>query len=148
MITPLEIKEKRFHTGLGGFKKKEVIDFLEILSSEFQTLLKGKRELEQRLEQEMENRKELIDRESMIKSVLMTAQENSEKILQNANREAELLIKEAEFKGEKIIEEVEQKKHQLFKEFEDTKVSYKEAKAKILATLDMHRKLLEEDAIT
>ena len=43
MITPLEMKEKRFRAGWSGFNKKEVINFLDLLSSEFQVILKDNR---------------------------------------------------------------------------------------------------------
>jgi len=146
MITPLEIREKRFKTGWPGFSKKEVIDFLDLLSIEFQELLKENRQIQQQLEEERGKKEKLIEREEMIKDVLMIAQSSSEKVLENANREAELMIREAELKAEKILEEANQKKNQILEQIQDLKNIYKQFKAKVQSTLEMYgRLLIEED---
>ena len=147
MITPLEIKDKRFETGLRGFRKREVIDFLDLLSTEFQVVLKENRELCRQLEMEKEKQKELLDRESMIKNVLVTAQDSSEKVRQNAGREAELMIKEAELRAEKILGEVQHEKDQILRQIEDLRASYRQLKAKMQSVLTMYSELLKEDTI-
>jgi cell division initiation protein len=148
MITPLEIKEKRFQAGLTGFRKREVIDFLDLLSTEFQVVLKENRELRQQLEMEKEKQKELLDRESMIKNVLVTAQDSSEKVRQNADREAELMIKEAELRAEKILGGVQQEKDRILRQIEDLNASYRQYKAKMQSVLTMYSELLKEDDTT
>lgn len=148
MITPLEMKEKRFRVGWSGFNKKEVIDFLDLLSTEFQVILKENRKLFQQLEEEKEKQKTLLNRESLIKSVLVKAQDNSEKIQQDANREAEILIKETELKAEKILAKARQGENKILRQTEDLKATYKQFMAKMQSTLDMYSKLLEDDDIT
>ena len=144
MITPLEIKEKRFLTGLAGFKKSDVVDFLDLLSTEFQVVLKENRELRQQLEAEKEKQKELLERESMIKEVLVTAQDSSEKVRQNADREAELMIKEAELQAEKILGEAQQEKDRILRQIEDLKASYRQYKARMQSVLAMYGELLKD----
>lgn len=147
MITPLEMKEKRFRSGWSGFNKKEVIDFLDLLSSEFQVILKDNRKLQQQLEEEKEKQKELLKRESLIKSVLVKAQDNSEKIRQDAEREAELMLKETELKIEKMLAEAHQGENRILRQIEDLKSSYKQLKAKMQSTLEMYSKLLADDDV-
>jgi len=148
MITPLEMKEKRFRSGWSGFNKKEVINFLDLLSSEFQVILKENRKLQQQLEEEKEKHKELLKRESLIKSVLVNAQDNSRKIRQDAEREAELMLKETELKIEKMLAEAHQGETRILRKIEDLKSSYKQLKAKMQSTLDMYSKLLADDDVT
>lgn len=145
MITPLEIKEKRFKSSWPGFKKKEVLDFLDLLSSEFQILLREKRELLQQLEEVKAKQKELLDHEATIKNVLIIAQESAEQVRQNAGREAELMIKEAEFHIEKDRGEAQQERQRITQQIEDLKASHRQLKAKMQATLEMYTKLLEDD---
>ena len=147
MITPLEMKEKRFRTGWSGFNKKEVIDFLDLLSSEFQVILKDNRKLQQQLEEEKGKQKELLKRESLIKSVLLKAQDNSEKIRRDAEREAELLLKESELKIEKMLAEAHQGENRILRQIEDLKATYKQLKAKMQSTLEMYSKLLADDDV-
>ena len=137
MITPLEMKEKRFRAGWSGFNKKEVINFLDLLSSEFQVILKENRKLQQQLEEEKEKQKELLKRESLIKSVLVKAQDNSEKIRQDAGREAELMLKETELKVEKMLAEAHHGENRILRQIEDLKASYKQLKAKMQSTLEI-----------
>ncbi|MEW6381040.1 MAG: DivIVA domain-containing protein [bacterium] len=145
MITPLEIREKRFKTGWPGFSKKEVIDFLDLLSIEFQEVLKENREVRQQLDEERGKKEKLIEREGMIKEVLMIAQSSSEKVRENAIRESELMIKEAELKAEKILGEANQKKDQILCQIQDLKSLYQQFRAKVQSTLEMYGKLLAED---
>ena len=147
MITPLEMKEKRFRTGWSGFNKKEVIDFLYLLSSEFQVILKDNRKLQKQLEEEKGKQKELLKRESLIKSVLLKAQDNSEKIRRDAEREAELLLKETELKIEKMLAEAHQGENRILRQIEDLKATYKQLKAKMQSTLEMYIKLLADDDV-
>ncbi len=147
MITPLEMKEKRFRAGWSGFNKKEVIDFLDLLSSEFQVILKENRKLQQQLEEEKGKQKELLKRESLIKSVLVNAQDNSGKIRQDAEREAELMLKETELKVEKMLAEAHQGENRILRQLEDLKSSYKQLKAKMQSTLEMYSKLLADDDV-
>jgi cell division initiation protein len=145
MITPLEIREKRFRTGWPGFNKKEVIEYLDLLSTEFQTVLKENRDARQQLNEEREKKEKLIEREAMIKEVLMVAQSSSEKIRENASREAELIIKEAEVRAEKLLGDADQKKNQVLQQVRDLENIYKQFRAKIQSTLEMYGKLLAED---
>ena len=147
MTTPLEMKEKRFRAGWSGFNKKEVIDFLDLLSSEFQVNLKENRKLQQQLEEEKGKQKELLKRESLIKSVLVKAQDNSEKIRQDAEREAELMLKETELKVEKMLAEAHQGENHILRQVEDLKVTYKQLKVKMQSTLEMYSKLLADDDV-
>jgi len=147
MITPLEMKEKRFRTGWSGFNKKEVIDFLDLLSSEFQVILKDNRKLQQQLEEEKGKQKELLKRESLIKNVLVKAQDNSEKIQQDAEREAELMLKETELKVEKMLAEAHYGENRILRQIEDVKGSYKQLKVKMQSTLEMYTKLLADDDV-
>ena len=145
MITPLEIREKRFRTQWPGFNKKDAIEFLDLLSTEFQAVLRENRDARQQLDEEIEKNGKLIEREAMIKEVLMVAQSSSEKIRENASREAELLIKEAEVKADKILIDADRKKNQILKQVQDLENLYKQFRAKIQSTLEMYGKLLAED---
>ena len=147
MITPLEMKEKRFKASWSGFNKKEVIDFLDLLSSEFQVILKENRTLQKQLGEEREKQKELLKRESLIKNVLVKAQDNSEKIRQDAEREAELMLKETELKVEKMLADAHQGENRILRQIEDLKVSYKQLKAKLQSTLAIYSKLLADDDV-
>jgi len=145
MITPLEIREKRFRTGWPGFHKKDVIEFLDLLSTEFQAVLRENWDARQQLDEERKKNAKLIEQESMIKEVLVIAQSSSEKVRENAIREAEMIIKEAELKAEKILGNADQKKNQVMQQIQDLENLYRQFRAKVQSTLEMYGKLLDED---
>jgi len=145
MITPLDIREKRFRTRWPGFNKKDAIEFLDLLSTEFQAVLRENRDARQQLDEEREKNGKLIEREAMIKEVLMVAQSSSEKIRENASHEAELMIKEAEVKADKILVDADRKKNQILQQVQDLENLYKQFRAKVQSTLEMYGKLLAED---
>ncbi|MEW5802792.1 MAG: DivIVA domain-containing protein [bacterium] len=144
MITPLEIREKRFSTRWPGFHKKEVIDFLDSLSIEFQVALRENREIREQLDEERAQKEKLLEREAMIKEVMMAAQSSSDKIRENAVREAELVIRDAEMKAEEILKSTDRQKDQVLQQIQDLRTFYKQFRIKIQSTLDMYGRLLAE----
>ena len=103
-ITPLDIKKQVFKKVMRGFDPIEVETFLEMVSEEFESLIKEKNELSDdvlRLKTQLRDYQEV---EKTFKESLMNAQQTMNQSRENSKRESTLIIKEAEIRAEKIIE--------------------------------------------
>jgi len=103
-ITPLDIKKQTFKKVMRGLDPIEVETFLEMVSEEFESLIKEKNGLSDdvlKLRTQLSDYQEV---EKTFKESLMNAQQTMNQSRENSQRESTLIIKEAEIKAEKIIE--------------------------------------------
>ena len=104
-ITPLDIKKQDFKRVLRGFDPVEVETFLEMVSEEFEALIKAKNELADEVLRLKTQLKDYQEVEKTFKESLMSAQQTINQSRENSQKEANLIIREAEIKAEKILED-------------------------------------------
>ena len=103
-LTPLDIKKQVFKKVMRGFDPVEVETFLEMVSEEFESLIKEKNNLSDdvlKLKTQLQDYQEV---EKTFKESLMNAQQTMNQSRENSKRESTLIIKEAEVRAEKILE--------------------------------------------
>lgn len=103
-LTPLDIKKQVFKKVMRGFDPVEVETFLEMVSEEFESLIKQKNNLSDdvlKLKTQLQDYQEV---EKTFKESLMNAQQTMNQSRENSKRESTLIIKEAEVRAEKILE--------------------------------------------
>lgn len=108
-ITPLDIKKQEFKKVFRGFDPVEVETFLEMISEEFEALIKERNNLADdvlKLKTQLSDYQEV---EKTFKNSLMSAQQTINQSRENSQKEANLIIKEAELKAEKILEDAKLK---------------------------------------
>ena len=95
-LTPLDIKKQEFRKVMRGYDQIEVETFLEMVSDEFETLIKEKNHLSDEVLKLKTQLKDYQEVEKTFKESLMSAQETINQSRDNSKREASLIIKEAE----------------------------------------------------
>lgn len=103
-LTPLDIKKQEFKKGLRGYDSLEVDAFLEMISEEYEALIRERNHLSDEVLKLKTQLKDYQQVERTFKESLMKAQQTIDQSRENAHHEAELKIKEAELKAEKILE--------------------------------------------
>jgi cell division initiation protein len=88
-----------------GFDPVEVEAFLEMVADEYESLIKGRKELTSHINK-LEQRVAEVDRmEEQLQRALVEAQQTSTKTHEHSRKESDLLIREAELKAGKILED-------------------------------------------
>ncbi len=103
-LTPIDIKKQEFKRGMRGFDPVEVETFLDMVSKEFEDLVKHNKELKDKvleLDTQLKDYKQL---EATLRQTLSQAQETAEKSLENSRKEAQLIVQEAELKANQIVD--------------------------------------------
>lgn len=112
-FTPREIQKQEFKKVIRGFDTVEVETFLEMVSDEFELLLRTKNDLQEKVTKygtELEKYKEV---EGSLQETLVEAKRTSTQSLEASKREAETILREAESKAQKIIEDAHREANQL-----------------------------------
>src|SRR4030066_12064 len=93
-ITPLDIQQKKFGVKFRGFDVKEVNSFLDLITREFEVIIKENNYLKEELAKKDAKILDFKKKETTLKDTLMNAQQIVENLKGNAQKEAELIIKE------------------------------------------------------
>lgn len=112
-ITPLDIQQKRFHTGFRGYEQTEVDNFLDLVREEMEELMREVTELREFRETYDQRMSELNEREETVKSTMIMTQKLADDIRDNAKKEAELMIRDTEARSREIISSAQQEKVRL-----------------------------------
>jgi cell division initiation protein len=105
------IRKKEFHIVFKGYKPEEVDKFLDILSVEFDRLLKRNRDLQDSLDKlKFENTEEDTDIKKVIQDALISAHKVAEDIKAQAKKEADSIIDQKKAVEDRSLHELQMKK--------------------------------------
>jgi cell division initiation protein len=147
-ITPLDIRNHSFPRCFGGYARDEVDAFLEMVSEDYESLVRESesyRERVIRLEAQVEK---LSSNESILQETLTTAHRLSEDLKSTAIKEAEVLLGEAEIKAEKVLDAAHRRATKLAGDLREMKQLRIRLAASVRATIETHLGLLDALAKT
>jgi cell division initiation protein len=142
-ITPLDIRQKRFDTGLRGFSRREVEAYLELLAGEFEEVVKENISLKEEVKRAQLRIEQYQERERTLQETMVTAQKISEDLKAAAKKEAEIIIADAEHQAEKIVHGAHQKLVQVVEDINELKRQRAQFESQVRSVVEAHRKLLE-----
>ena len=142
-ITPLDIQNHVFPRTITGYARDEVDAFLNMVSDDYEGLLREDQALRERvirLEAQVEG---LSSNEAILQETLITAQKLSEDLKRTAVKEAETLIGEAEVKAEKVLDAAHRRATRLAGDLREMKQLRTRLAVSLRATIDTHLGLLD-----
>ncbi|HVR42169.1 MAG TPA: DivIVA domain-containing protein [Thermoanaerobaculia bacterium] len=145
-LTPLEIQKQTFGKGMRGYDADEVRGYLHLVAEEIERLLKETDRLSRENVMLREEVREQSQREQILKDTLLSAQKVSEELKLNARKEAELIVKDAELLSERIIGQAMERVGDLERKIQDLKITRRELRIKLHATLDTVEQMVQLDA--
>ena len=95
-ITPFDIRSQEFSGAVSGYNRREVKQFLENLSSEYEQMLVNANELQTRIQHLEVQLGEMRSGEDDLKRAVISAGQIAHQMKENAQREAEIIKREAE----------------------------------------------------
>lgn len=106
-ITPLDMRQQRFSSGLRGFNRTEVVAFLTQAADDYEQAMRESDRLRgdvARMEQLLADHR---SREAALRDTLMTAQQLSQQVREQGQKEARLIVDEARKRASLLIERAE-----------------------------------------
>ncbi|MCL1826571.1 MAG: DivIVA domain-containing protein [Candidatus Cloacimonetes bacterium] len=156
-ISPADIRHKDFKTSVvGGYDKKEVQEYLEMLAEQFEdlnaqrfmnnvetarvTIYEDKSQAQVAMEQ-------IQKREELITNTLLQAQNTRDEIIRNAQKEAANIVRDAELSAKKAYDETNAYLNSLRFEFINLKESHRQYILQSHAQLRIVLERLEQDPV-
>ena len=109
MLTPVDIQQKRFKTGI-GFDKKDVSAFFDEVSRSYGELYKSNAELKEKVITLTDQVQHYKIKEEDLNKTLLRAEKNSQESVTNAEKKANAIEMEAKVRGNEIVKEAKQEK--------------------------------------
>ncbi|HGO8537683.1 DivIVA domain-containing protein [Streptococcus suis] len=118
-LTALELKDKTFATKFRGYDADEVDDFLDIVTRDYEDLIRKNHDQELELKN-LRERLAYFDemKESLSKSVLL-AQDTAEKVKQAAEERAANIVKQADYDAATLLHEAKDKANEILRNATD-----------------------------
>lgn len=142
-FTPLDIQSHRFSTRLRGFDTAEVDTFLQLVAEDYESLLRERDALADRVRALESRVEDLAATEKALQESILTAHSLSEDLKRTAMREAEVRVGEAEVKAEKILEASHRRAARLAEDIREMKILRQRLGASLRTTIETHLALLE-----
>ncbi len=142
-LTPMEVSGKKFKKKLRGVDAQEVNEFLEMISTEMEELVRQNRYLEEELGRKNSEVTDFKSREQTLKDTLILAQKLARDMKNNMAKEAQVILSEAELEAEKIVRNAHDRAMELEEQIRDLRNERLKLIEELRSILTTHYKLLE-----
>ena len=141
-LTPLDIRKQPFRKTMWGFDSDEVNSFLEMVASEFETIIKQDNELQTQVKNLEQNLEHYVTIEKTLNDTMLTAQRTTDEARLNAQKEAELILKDAQIRAGRYEDDSRRRVHELESEIVSLKTQRDSFLARFRAMLKTQLELL------
>jgi len=112
-ITPLDIRKQPFRHVLRGFDPDAVNSFLEMVASEYESIIRQNDEFATQVKSLEARLESYVKIERVLNETLLTAQKATDEARVNAQKEAELILKDANLRAERYEDEARNRVHEM-----------------------------------
>ena len=134
-VTPLDLRQTQFGTGLRGYEKNEVRAFLAEAADELEQAMREIDALKQAATRAEQDLAEHRDREINLRNTLLTAQRLADQIRENAEQEAKMVVREAEGRADLILEKAQARLEEIDREIHELKMRRRDVEASLEASI-------------
>lgn len=106
-LSPLDIEHMEFPSGVAGYAKRQVREFLERVSQQLEDTLRDNQTLKDELKKRDERIEELQVGEMELKRAVIAAERIANEIKENAKHEASLILRDADGQRVNLLREAE-----------------------------------------
>jgi cell division initiation protein len=142
-VSPLDLRQQRFHTVLRGFDKIEVSSFLAAVADDYEQALRETDRLRQDLANMESALNEHREHEKSLRTTLLTAQRLADDIKAGAEKEAERVIREAGLRSQLLIEKAEARLEDVQREIDGLKLKRRDVETSLESTIQTLRNSLD-----
>lgn len=143
-IAPIDITHKTFNRKMFGLDSEEVQDFLRLVASELEGVIRDRNELRELLRDKELSIAEYKDRDELLKSTITTATKMADKIRADSERESKIILGDANQKAEMIVRDARDSLRKIYQEITDLKNVRMQFENNIKALVHSHMSLIEQ----
>lgn len=130
-VTPLDLRQTRFQSAIGGYNRTEVRNFLQEAAESYEEAMRENERLRMEIERLDAMLKQYRQLESTLNTTLLSAQKVAEDMRANAVEESSRIVREAEGRAELITLGAQAHIEDIQREVDSLKLKRREAEASL-----------------
>jgi cell division initiation protein len=142
-VSPMDLRQQRFHTTLRGFDKVEVTALLAAVAEDYEQALRETDRLRQEVSHMETQLNEHRQHEQNLRATLLTAQRLSDDIKKAAEKEADRIIRDAGGRSQLMLDKAEGRLEDIQREIDGLKLKRRDVETSIEATIQTLRNSLD-----
>ena len=142
-VSPMDLRQQRFHTTLRGFDKVEVTALLAAVAEDYEQALRETDRLRQEVSHMEAQLNEHRQHEQNLRATLLTAQRLSDDIKKAAEKEADRIIRDAGGRSQLMLDKAEGRLEDIQREIDGLKLKRRDVETSIEATIQTLRNSLD-----
>lgn len=143
-LTPTDVRHRQFSKGLFGLDEEQVLEFLQIVASEMESLIQERNALKEAIREREVAIHDMRERDRSLQNTIQTASNMSDRIRIDAEREAKLIIADAQQKAEIITRDSRDSLKKVYQDITDMKRARLQFEANLKALVQAHMTMLEQ----
>lgn len=142
MLTPVDIQQKKFRSGL-GYEKKDVNAFFDIVSDAYEKLYRSNAELKEKVITLTDGLQNYKSKEKELEKSIMIAEKDSEDTKSRAQKEAKNIELEAKNKAKLIVADAEKQLAEINQKITELETQYAAYKSNFVYFMQKQFEMLE-----
>jgi cell division initiation protein len=142
-ITPLEIKRQEFAKAMRGYSADEVRSYLEMVSQEFENLLKKNLELEESIVSLKNRLSDYTKIEGVLQETLVTTQKSAEEYKAAAEQKSRAMVDQARVSADRILASAQERLLNIQRDIADLRHQREAFIANFRSLIETQKTLLE-----
>lgn len=142
MLTPVDIQQKKFRTGL-GYEKKDVNAFFEIVSDSYEKLYRSNAELKEKVLTLTDGLQNYKSKEAELEKSIMIAEKDSEEAKSKALKEAKNIELDAKNKAKNIVADAKKELEEITARITELETQYAAYKSNFVYFMKKQFEMLE-----
>jgi cell division initiation protein len=142
-ISPLDMRQHRFHTVMRGYDKTEVVALLTEAADDYEHAL---REID-RMRSDLARMEALLgehrDREANLRNTLLTAQRLADEVKDAAQSEAKLIVRESQGRADLLLQKAQLRLEEIDRDINELKLRRRDTEGSLEATIQALYRALE-----
>lgn len=142
-VTPLDLRQTQFATGMRGYDRNEVRSFLADAADDYEQALREIDRLRQDLSRAEHDLVEHRDREINLRNTLLTAQRLADQIRENAENEAKMILREVEGRADLAIQKAQARLEEIERDIAELKLRRRDVETSLDSSIAAMTNALE-----
>ena len=130
-VTPLDLRQQRFHTVMRGYDRGEVNALLEEVAEDYENALRENDRLRQELAKSEAVLNEHRGQEKNLSNTLITAQKLADEIRDTAQQEAARIVREAEGRADLMLQKSQGRLEDVQREIDGLRMKRKDVETSL-----------------
>jgi cell division initiation protein len=142
-VSPLDLRQQRFHKSFRGFDRLEVSSFLQAVADDYEHALHDADRLRQELMQAQTALNEHRDHQNSLMATLVNAKKLANDIKTHAQDEGQRIVREAQSRAALLLERTQSRLAEVQREIDALRLKRRDVETSLESTIALLRNTLE-----